>query len=397
MNGQTQQKAYPDKIIFRALLILIAIYGCGCAYLHYQQLFFTEGGLFESDLPFHVSMAVDDHWFYSFTAVLYRLFYLTPIGDMLTALFLAVVSVATILATYELLQQLTGGKYYPSMMLFFAVLGNFIMPFFLKWAHSQRYIGYQSASIWHNSTYACMKLLGIWTFGCFWKLKDKYRENLSVKEWLLFAGLLILCNGVKPSFCLMFAPAMAIFLLTEWVAYKVPFKRVFMFGLTVVPSLLVILWQNIVLFGEETGNKILIKPGYALAMRGDHPKITFVLSIAFPLFVLVFTLKDVVKDRIYRFVWLMWLFGFLEVFFFTEAGNRAKDSNFFWGYSMAIFFVNIVAMCKLLWKTKCSEGIFKYPLIRYAFACGGSICLAYQVWCGIYFFCQLLTGISYWM
>lgn len=397
MNKTKQKKAYPERIIFRVLLVLIAIYGCGCAYLHYQQLFFVEGGLFESDLPFHVSMAVDDHWFYSFTAVLYQLFYLTPFGDILTALFLAVVAVVTILATYELLQQLTGGRYYPSMMLFFAVLGNFVMPFFLKWAHGQRYIGYQSASIWHNSTYACMKLVGIWTFCYFLKLREKYREGLSVKEWLVFAGLLILCNGVKPSFCMMFAPAMAIFLLVEWLGRKVPFKRVFMFGLAVVPSLCVILWQNMVLFGEDTGNGILIKPGYALAMRGDHPKVTFVLSIAFPLFVLFFTLKDLVKDKNYRFVWLMWLFGFLEVFLFTEAGNRAKDSNFFWGYSMAIFFVNVIAMCKLLEKTKCQDGIFKYSLIRYGFSCGGAVCLAYQVWCGIYFFGQLLTGMTYWL
>lgn len=390
-------KAYPDKIIFRVLLVLIAIYGCGSAYLHYQQLFFVEGGLFESDLPFHVSMAVDDHWFYSITAVLYQLFYLTPIGEILTAGFLAVVSVATILATYELLQQLTAGKYYPSMMLFFAVLGNFIMPFFMRWAHGQRYIGYQSASIWHNSTYACMKLIGIWALYCFLKLKDKYKDGLSVKEWLVFAVLLILCNGVKPSFCFMFAPAMAVFLLVEWTVRKVPFKRVFMFGLAVVPSLCVILWQNMVLFGEDTGNGILIKPGYALDMRGDHPKVTFVLSIAFPLLILFLNFRELLRDNLYRFAWVMWLFGFLEVFLFTEAGNRAKDSNFFWGYSMAIFFVNLVSMYKLLEMSKSEDGIYKYPVVRKGVTVAGTVCLAYQVWCGIYFFCQLLTGISYWM
>lgn len=99
MNGSIQQKVYPDKLIFRVLLILIAVYGCRCASLYYNQLFFVGGGLFESDLPFRVSMAVDDKWFYSITAVLYQIFYLTSFGDILTALFLAVMSVATILAT----------------------------------------------------------------------------------------------------------------------------------------------------------------------------------------------------------------------------------------------------------------------------------------------------------
>lgn len=396
MEKTMNQKKFPERTIFSVLTIVTVIYGLACLYLYYHQLFFVEGAPFESDLPFHVSMAVEDHWYYSLTAILYQLFYLTPFGNQLTALFLAVVSVASVWATYLLLQQLTGRRYFPSMMLFFAVLGNFIMPFFLKWAHSQRYIGYQSASIWHNSTYACMKLLGILTFWYFLKLSETYREGLKGKEWLTFALLLILTNGVKPSFCLMFAPAMAIFLLVE-LFRKVPFKRIFLFGLAVIPSLAVILWQNLVLFGEDTGNGILIKPGYALAMRGDHPKVTFVLSIAFPLLILAFTFKDWLKDGLYRFVWLMWLFGFLEVFLFTEAGNRAKDSNFFWGYSMAIFFVNLIAMCKLLEKSKCQEGIFKHRLVTGVFAGTGALCLAYQVWCGLYFFTQLLTGRSYWM
>lgn len=184
----------------------------------------------------------------------------------------------------------------------------------------------------------------------------------------------------------MFAPAMAIFLLAE-LFHKVPFKRVFLFGLAVVPSLLVILWQNMVLFGADTGNGIVWNPGYALAMRGAHPKVTFVLSLAFPLFVLLFTWKDWKTDRLYRFVWLMWSLAFLEVFLFAEAGDRAKDSNFFWGYSMALFFVNLSAMKKLV------DGNGK----NIVFSVGGAVCLAYQVWCGISFFSRLLTGETYWM
>lgn len=386
MSKERSGKFLQDRWVLYGLYVLLALYGIACAYLYYHQLFWVEGGLFESDLPFHVRMAVEDHWFYSLTAVIYQLFYLTPFGNELVAVFLAGVSVATIWATFLLLQQITGKVYSPGMMLLFAFLSNVIMPFFVKWAHFQRYIGYESASIWHNSTYTVMKLLGILTFTCFLRLSEKYRQGLSRKEWLTFACLLVLCNSVKPSFCMMFAPAMAIFLLAE-LFHKVPFKRVFLFGLAVVPSLLVILWQNMVLFGADTGNGIVWNPGYALAMRGAHPKVTFVLSLAFPLFVLLFTWKDWKTDRLYRFVWLMWLLAFLEVFLFAEAGDRAKDSNFFWGYSMALFFVNLSAMKKLV------DGNGK----NIVFSVGGAVCLAYQVWCGISFFSRLLTGETYWM
>lgn len=390
------EKYDADRALQRFLLVILAVYGLACVYLYFQQLCYTEGGLFESDLPFHVKMAVEDHWFYSLTAILYQLFYLTPWGSQLTAVFLGVVTVATVFATDCLLRQITENRYLGSLTLLLSLLANFMMPFFVKEAHFQRYIGYQSASIWHNSTYICMKFLSVLTFSSFLRLEAVYREEFRWREWLAFAGLLVLCNGVKPSFCMMFAPAMAVFLISELLK-KVPFRKVFIFGSAVLPSLLVILWQKMVLFGENTGNGIIFAPGYALSMRGSHPKVTFFLSIAFPLLILLFTLKELKKDGLYRFGWIMWLFGFLEVFLFAEAGNRAKDSNFFWGYSMAVFFVNLFAMWKLLEVNRCSQGVWSHKIFRKGVVLTGVLCLSYQTWCGIYFFANLLTGKSYWM
>lgn len=390
------KKEFPDKIIQYILIAFTVIYGFACVYLYYNQLFFVEGKPFESDLPFHVSMAVDDKWFYSLTAILYQLFFMTSIGNQLTALFLGVVSVATIFATYELLQQLTEKKYFPSMMLFFAVLSNFIMPFYLSFAHGQRYIGYQSSSIWHNSTYTCMKFLGIITLIYYFKCEKKYRENLPIKDWLIFATLLVICNGVKPSFCMIFAPAMAVYLLID-LGKKVSFRKVFWFGLSVIPSLLVIIWQNMVLFGDETGNGIVFNPGFALFMRGDHPKVTFILSMAFPLLMLIFTLTQIFREKKYGFMWTAWLFGFLQIFLFTEQGRRAKDSNFFWGYSCGLFLINVMAMVKLLELRQRREGAFSNKMVSSVVTAVGILCLSYQVWCGLYFFGQLLTGRSYWM
>lgn len=393
---QKAEKHTVDLVVQFFLLVLLAAYGLACVYLYYQQLFYVEGGLFESDLPSHVKMAVEDHWFYSLTAILYQLFYLTPWGPQLTTVFLGAVTVATVLATERLLRLITEEKYARNLTLLLAFLANLLMPFFFSWAHFQRYIGYQSASIWHNSTYICMKLLGVLTFCSFLRLEAIYREKTNWKEWLSFAGLLVLCNGIKPSFCMMFAPAMAVFLLCE-LFRKVPFRKVFIFGSAVLPSLFVILWQNMVLFGDNTGNGIVFAPGYALSMRGTHPKVTFLLSIAFPLLILLFTLKHLEIDGLYRFGWLMWLFGFLEVFLFSEAGNRAKDSNFFWGYSMAIFFVNLFAMWKLVEINRCRKGIWARTIIRRIVVFMGVVCLSYQAWCGIYFFMNLLKGKSYWM
>lgn len=385
-----------DRIVMWVSLGALVFYGIACIYLYYHQLFFVEGGAFESDLPFHVSMAVEDHWFYSLTAFGYLLFYMTPWGEILTALFLAAVSVATVVATFYFLRQITEKRYGSGFLLVLAVCGNFIMPFYVEAAHFQRYIGYQSASVWHNSTYICMKLAAILTLSVFLKLTKKYRDGLALGEWLGFALLLILCNSIKPSFFLIFAPAMLVYLIAE-LFRRVPFKRLFVFGAAVLPSVAVVLWQNLVLFGDETGNGIELNPGYALFMRGTHPKVTFVLSVAFPLLVLSFSIKELKKDWLYRFTWVMWLFGFLEVFLFTETGGRAKDSNFFWSYSVAVFFVNLISMYRLLEKEKNMRERSVKKWIRLPLITAGVLCMFYQVGCGIFFFCQLLTGKSYWM
>lgn len=394
MKEQGKYAKLIGKCFFVALTVL---YGVGCAYLYYHQTLHVDGMPFESDLPYHISMAVEDHWFYSLTAMFYQVFYKTPFGNQLTAVFLAVVSMATIFATYELLREMTKKRYSEGILFTFAIVANVVMPFFVRWAHFQRYIGYQSPSVWHNSTYICMKLCAVLVMIWFWRLKDSYREGLSVRHWLAFAGLLIIANAVKPSFCMVFAPAMAFYLLGDLVCKKVPFKRVFAFGMAVIPSLLVILWQNSVLFGSDTGNGIVIAPGYTLSLRGNHPKVTFLLSMMFPIVVLLYTLSEMLKDRNYRFVWMMWGFAFLEVFFLSEEGKRSLDGNFMWGYSIALFFLFLIAIVKMLEKIGDKRGICQYFSIRVLMILISGIVLGYHTYCGVLFFLQLLEGKSYWM
>lgn len=386
-----------DRVGTIVLVCLNIIYGILLVYLHYNQILFEVGGPFEADTPYHIKMAVEDKFYYSFTAFVYMFLYKLPFADLLTAIFLSLCEVATVFGTYLLLNELWK-KYEIKVGAAVTLLGatalNFVMAFYVKAANARHYIGYQNASIWHNSTYICMKLLGVFVLWYFIKLLDVYKVKLSIKQWIIFTVLVAVSTGVKPSFLLVFAPVMAIMLLVDWIR-GTKFSRVFVFGLSVVPSLVIILWQNLVLFGSDTGNGFEIRPFYTLAQRSDNPKIALVLSVLFPAIVGFFHIKDVWKDKLYLGSLFIWAVGFLEVFLFAESGTRSKDGNFMWGYSIALFVLFLISFVRWLRDCKNKEFLGKFKLLRYGYLAIAGCVFAYHFISGIWFFGILLTGATY--
>lgn len=389
---------------------IILLYGIACLWLYYHQSVadFTDGSniLYQADLPLHISMVVEDGWYYSFTAFAYQALYLLFGGSTIgIAVMLAVFSVATVYAAEALICYLGHYKGKDAGTLLMAITVNFVMPIYVYDVGRYRYVSYQSANIWHNSTYICMRLFALLTFLMYFKLEEKYREGLSVKEWLAFALLNVITTGIKPSFLLAFSPIMGIFLLAD-LFERVPFKRIFIFGSAMLPSGLVILWQNAVLFGEDTGNGMEFSPWYTFSMHADQPKMAVILSVLFCMIVILVTLKDILKEKNYLFILLMTALGFLEALCMVESGSRSVDGNFLWGYSFCIFVLFLYTAVKC----------FQYPtglkagggrlaireasasqIVRLAVKAVMVFLYAWHLYCGLYFFIRLVCGESYWM
>lgn len=414
------------------LWALTALYGMACLYLYYMQSVQPldyDNRCFQSDLPYHISMIVEDGWYYSFTAYAYQaLYYLCGKTTVGIALFLAAVTVASLLLTELLLRRMAGmqGRSWATMTAALAL--NLVMPFYLKWAGSYRYVSYQSGNLWHNSTYLCMRLLALAALLYYQKLEEHYREKITAKQWIVFALLLVVCTGVKPSFLTVFAPVLALKLLWDlW--RKVRFKQVFLLGATVLPACGVVLWQNMVLFGEDTGNGMTLDPWYTFSLHADRPKLAVLCSLAFPLVVLGASLLAMTREqwrqlgsvredvwpggvyqlrlnRIYLFAWLMALVGFAEALCLVETGGRSRDGNFLWGYLFAIFWLYAVSLIKwlslrnvdivLLTSGENPIQRVRMIIIRIAYILAGLV-LLYQLWCGVYFFFRLLGGETYFM
>lgn len=412
--------------------ILIALYGAACLYLYYMQSIQTldyNNRYFQSDLPYHISMIVEDGWYYSFTAYAYQaLYYLCGRTTVGIALFLAAVTVVSLLLTELLLRRMAGMGQRSWATMAAALLLNLVMPFYLKWAGSYRYVSYQSGNLWHNSTYLCMRLLALAALLYYQKLEEGYREKITGKQWFAFALLLVICTGVKPSFLTVFAPVLALKLLWD-LCHRVRFRQVFLLGSTVLPACGVVLWQNMVLFGEDTGNGMTFDPWYTFSLHADRPKLAVLCSLAFPLVVLGASLLAMSREqwrqlgsaredlwpggvyqlrlnRAYLFAWLMTLVGFAEALCLVETGGRSRDGNFLWGYLFAIFWLYVVSLLKwlslrnvdimLLTSEGGSIDRVRVLLIRIAYILAGLV-LIYQFWCGAYFFFRLLGGETYFM
>lgn len=375
--------------------LCLAVYTAICFYLYYNQLLYPITGKFEADTPVHVSMAVEDHFWYSITAFVYLFFSLFSISKILTALMLAV---ATSLAVY--LTAVLADRIFDAyditvcrpVVYTLAFLANFAMGFYVRRFNVQHYIGYQNANMWHNSTYTVMRVVALWALILYFDIVKS--GDRSFKKLWIYSMALALTTAVKPSFLVVFAPVMAIGLLFDLIFRHDNFKNVFSLGLTVVPSLVVIVLQSMVLFGGDTGNGYAISPFTALSQRGDHPKVTLILSILFPLMVFATHIKKAFSDRIYGYSLLTWLMGFLEVFLFTETGSRGGDGNFFWGYSIALFVVFlesaiIVVRDVYSWRA----GVLGLCMKICTIACG-----AVFVWhalSGVWYLALLLKGYTY--
>lgn len=385
-----------SKYIVFILWIGVLIYGGLCLYLFYMQSIQPldyDNRYFQSDLPYHISMIIDDGWYYSFTAYLYQLLYwMGGQRTGLIALFLAMAAVLCVVLTQRLLAVLLGRKGVDALTLGSALALNLVMPFFWRYAGEYRYVSYQAGNIWHNSTYQCMKPAALAVMIYYLKTEENYRERLTGRQWLILAGLLVLCTGIKPSFLTVFAPVLAVKLLVD-LCRKVPFKQVFLLGSTVLPACGVVLWQNAVLFGADTGQGFTLSPWYTFSLHANRTKVAVLCSMAFPLAVLLFSVKELLRDKRYLFAWGMTGVGFLEALLLVETGSRSRDGNFLWGYCMALFLMFVFSLEKWLLFLKKKEHRLLY---RIAFAVSGGV-LAYQLFCGLVFFIRLLQGETYFM
>ncbi|MBR3040662.1 MAG: hypothetical protein IKI20_08445 [Lachnospiraceae bacterium] len=380
-------------------------YTLACTYLFYMQAARAEGQYFESDLPAHLKMAADGTG-YSLTAVIYRLFMRLPLYEVWVAIFLSIAAGGTMIATYFAIRKFVFGRW---SALGTAVAANIVMPAFVKAVHYERYIGYQSPSIWHNSTYTVMKFFALLSLVFYLRYAHSEKRKTDWKSWILFVVFLTLSTATKTSFLLVLAPVAFVGLIIDLIR-KVPLRRVLLLAASVIPSVAIVLYQELILFGEETGNGVVIEFGYNVYLRAERPYLTMILSALFPVLIFLFNIVPVCKQTISDFrkkhfprhtpfilAWSMWSVGAVELLFLKETGDRILDGNFAWGYDFCLFALFVVSIIYFMNNLRSSTFLKGTFTVRLLYAAVMGAVLGYHMYCGFYFFIRLLEGVTYFM
>ncbi len=282
------------------------------------------------------------------------------------------------------------GKYYSNNLCgLFALVLMIIQPISWSGLTFVAEPGRNVFNTWHNPTSIGAKLFGIIAFFYFHKLfeEDEEKGKVAIKNYIIFAIVMCLANLCKPSFSQVFLPTIVLYCVVYCLKSKfAKFGFCFSIALSVIPSMLLFLFQAMVSFDEE-GQGIEIAWFDVMGHSGKAHPLAILGTIAFPLYVTVVYFKKNFKDRKISTAWLMYGVGFLEYAALAEKGVRRYHGNFSWGYFVSIFILHVVCAIKFFRVMK-EEESWK--------AIAGVILWLLHLLCGYTYLKLQLSGIGIW-
>ena len=173
------------------------------------------------------------------------------------------------------------------------------------------------------------------------------RGTLSTRNTVLSFFLIIVTTLLKPNYATIMLPTAGI--IAIWTAANKDFRMLrFVILGTVLPALLVLAWQYYFTFlnhyAADENAKVIVAPLLAYSIRSHALLPRFLLSILFPLGVLIWYWKKVIHDRWYIVGFLLFFFGVFESYMLAESGVRLYDGNFFFSAQIGSLLWFIVSM-----------------------------------------------------
>jgi hypothetical protein len=238
----------------------------------------------------------------------------------------AMAVVAKVVLTYRRIREAGGVG-----TAFLAALGLlFAMPIFNWWKFPKVYLGQISPNVWHNPTAIAVLPLAMLLFSAASKMTIMDRPRR-----LAGAGALTLLTGLtKPNYLLALLPCWLALLVdraacsfrsghTGWRRPAIVVAAV------MAPAAGLLAWQAWRL--EAGGGGVEIAPLAVWRLYSPNIPASILLSLAFPLAVLVLHWKIARRQAPLALAWLVLFVAVLQMALLAERGLRWPHANFFWG------------------------------------------------------------------
>jgi len=223
---------------------------------------------------------------------------------------------------------------------------------------SEPYFGYIFSNTFHNPTALLLRPLALALF--FLSLRV-----LSRPTWPDVAGcaaLTVLSALAKPSHLICFLPALGLLLLFRGTVREGGQRLRAMILGVFAPAFLVLAWQLWVLstLGRRFQSPIVWSPFEAVFVHTEPDLLRLLakalLSILFPLVVLLAYREEARRDESLKLAWISLLFAVLYGWGFAESGPRLAHGNFLWSAQIAAFILFVVSLLFFLRRAAASNG-----------------------------------------
>jgi hypothetical protein len=199
------------------------------------------------------------------------------------------------------------------------------------------YMGYiYPASTYHNPTILLLKPLALLSFALTLGALD--RSIVARADWkivLAASAAGVLSALAKPSWLLCFLPGLALTLLFDpRLRRQRPAWELVVAVL--IGGLAVLAWQYTFLYGHAEAAGISFTP-QKYSTYGSLAPVKLILSVAYPLSVLIVFWKEVRQSLLLALAWTTFAFSLLVAYGFSETGLRAGHDNFGWSAQIALF------------------------------------------------------------
>jgi hypothetical protein len=378
----------------RAVVILL---GAVIAALALGVLYMPIFGPQTRDLgDLHDHLVVVQHMGSEWAGNIYSLFFLLAYALSLGSKDLYIIScVATVLLTicvvaktvisYAVIEKAAGNSIKAAVISLALCL---VMPLPSWWNPSEFFLDKIAPNVWFNATAIVTVPFAILLF--FAALQWLESRTFRTFAWVVVFSVLSVLT--KPNYILTFFPLLSLIVLTRaLVERRSAAVRALLWlgGLGVLlGGILLVQYSACVTSGpwagpsQESGH-IAFSPFAVWSLYSPNIPASILLSVAFPLAVLVLYFREAKQDRAVLFAWASVAIAVFEYALLAETGETFPDQNWIWGSNVAMYLLFLVSA--RLWVSQRSSWKFYWVALVFGLHFGA----------GIYYYLKLAGGIDY--